>query len=99
MAATVAAGGAPLSGGVAAITRLTPATLAVTTLIWADATIGYLPPGMYAPTLLTGMFLCPRRTPGMVSISMSVSALLCAWANVRICFWANSISRITVLGT
>src|ERR1700731_4980406 len=97
MAATVAAGGAPLSGGVAAITRLTPATLAVTTLIWADATIGYLPPGTYAPTLLTGMFLCPSRTPGMVSISMSVSALLGDWENGAQAFWANSNARITVL--
>ena len=42
---TVAAGGAPLSGGVQAITRSTPATLAVRTLIWAEATIGNLPPG------------------------------------------------------
>ncbi len=40
MAATVAAGGTPFSGGVQAATRFTPATFAVSTDIWAEATIG-----------------------------------------------------------
>ncbi len=40
IAATVAAGGAPFSGGVQATIRFTPATFAVSTLICADATIG-----------------------------------------------------------
>ena len=41
----IAALGFPLYGGAQAKIRFTPATLAVTTLIWAEATIGYLPPG------------------------------------------------------
>ena len=40
MAATVAAGGTPFSGGVQAATRFTPATFAVSTDMCADATIG-----------------------------------------------------------
>ena len=39
MAVIVAAGNWPLIGGVQAITRLTPATLAVITLMCAEATI------------------------------------------------------------
>jgi hypothetical protein len=40
MAATVAAGGTPFSGGVQAAIRFTPATLAVSTDMCAEATIG-----------------------------------------------------------
>ena len=40
IAATVAAGGTPFSGGVQAATRFTPATFAVSTDICAEATIG-----------------------------------------------------------
>ena len=40
MAAIVAAVGAPSKGGVQETTRGTPATLAVTTDMWAEATIG-----------------------------------------------------------
>ena len=40
-----------------AATRGTPATFAVSTLMCADATIGYRPPGTYAPTADTGMCL------------------------------------------
>ena len=46
MVATIAGLGIPLKGGAHAMTRLTPATLAVATLIWADATRGYFPPGI-----------------------------------------------------
>ena len=45
MAATMAGCGPPRNGGAQAITRFTPATFAVSTLICAEATIGYLPPG------------------------------------------------------
>ena len=41
----IAAAGLPSKGGAQAITRFTPATLAVSTLMWAEATIGYWPPG------------------------------------------------------
>jgi hypothetical protein len=40
MAHTVAFGISPSMGGVQATTRFTPATLAVRTLMWADATMG-----------------------------------------------------------
>ncbi|MNV81478.1 hypothetical protein D3C71_1751450 [compost metagenome] len=46
MAATIAGWGSPWKGGAVATTRLTPATLAVSTLMWAEASSGYLPPGM-----------------------------------------------------
>ena len=35
----------PSNGGAQATTRSTPATLAVRMLIWADISMGYLPPG------------------------------------------------------
>jgi hypothetical protein len=38
----------PANGGAQAIMRFTPATLAVSTLMWAEATSGYLPPGHVA---------------------------------------------------
>ena len=38
--------GLPSNGGAQAITRFTPATLAVSTLMCAEASSGYLPPGM-----------------------------------------------------
>ena len=37
--------GSPSYGGAQVMIRFTPATFAVTTLMWAEATIGYLPPG------------------------------------------------------
>ena len=40
MAATVAAGISPRIGGVHVVTRPTPATLAVTTVMWAEAVSG-----------------------------------------------------------
>lgn len=40
MAATVAAGISPWMGGVQATTRGTPATLAVTMVMWAEAVSG-----------------------------------------------------------
>ena len=43
IAATVAAGISPRIGGVQATTRGTPATLAVTMVMWAEAVSGYLP--------------------------------------------------------
>ena len=45
IAATIAGCGLPWYGGAVATMRLTPATLAVTTLMCAEAIIGYLPPG------------------------------------------------------
>jgi hypothetical protein len=45
IAATIAGCGAPFTGGAEATTRRTPATFAVITDIWAEATIGNLPPG------------------------------------------------------
>ena len=44
-AATIAGAGLPSNGGAQVMTRGTPATLAVMTLIWAEASSGYLPPG------------------------------------------------------
>ena len=72
--------------------RFTPATLAVTTLMWAEATMGYFPPGTYEPTLFTGMFRWPRITPGIVSCSTSRSADFWIRAKLRICVCANSTS-------
>ncbi|ASL49051.1 hypothetical protein bAD24_p01800 (plasmid) [Burkholderia sp. AD24] len=45
IAATTAGAGLPSNGGVQAITRLQPATFAVSTLMCAEASNGYLPPG------------------------------------------------------
>ena len=45
LAAITAALGLPWKGGVQAMMRGTPATEAVATDIWAEATIGNLPPG------------------------------------------------------
>jgi len=45
IAATMAGCGSPLTGGALAMMRGTPATDAVSTDMWADATIGNLPPG------------------------------------------------------
>ena len=45
MAATIAGCGLPWKGGAQATMRVTPATLAVTTDMCAEATSGYLPPG------------------------------------------------------
>ena len=45
VAATIASLGSPRYGGAHAIMRCTPATLAVNTLMCAEATMGYLPPG------------------------------------------------------
>ena len=45
IAATIAGCGSPPCGGADAIISLTPATFAVNTDIWAEATIGYFPPG------------------------------------------------------
>ena len=45
IAATIAGCGSPWKGGAVATMRPTPATLAVSTLMCADAIIGYLPPG------------------------------------------------------
>ena len=45
MGATVAACGLPPVGGAQAMMRFTPAARAVTTLMCAEATIGYRPPG------------------------------------------------------
>ena len=46
MAVTMAGCGLPPKGGAQAIMRFTPAALAVTTLICAEATMGYRPPGI-----------------------------------------------------
>ena len=45
IAATIAGCGLPWYGGAQAMMRFTPATRAVTMLMCAEATIGYLPPG------------------------------------------------------
>ena len=45
IAATIAGCGPPSTGGAQATTRGTPAAFAVTTLMCAEATIGYRPPG------------------------------------------------------
>ena len=45
IAATIAGWGSPWNGGAVDTTRRTPATFAVSTLMCADAIIGYLPPG------------------------------------------------------
>ena len=41
----MAGAGLPSKGGAQVAMRCTPATLAVTTDMWADASSGYLPPG------------------------------------------------------
>ena len=45
----------PLMGGEQATTLGTPATFGVITVMWADASMGYRPPGMYEPLEPTGM--------------------------------------------
>ena len=55
-------------GGVQAVTRSTPATFAVTTVMWAEAVSGSARRGC-SPGRGDGRCFCPRKTPGWVSTS------------------------------